>query len=84
MDDPSVIHDLEQAGSDAVSEAEQTATHIVAHVENVAASLLHDAEKDVIAALGHVHNLLSAMSGDVSAAKASVEAAILQFAKHLG
>lgn len=57
---------------------------IIAHVENIAASILHDADKDVISALGHVHNLLSSMTTDVTDARKSVEAAIVAFAKHLG
>lgn len=57
---------------------------IVAQGENIAATLLHDADKDVLTVLGHAHNLLSAMATDVTDARKSLEASIIAFVKHLG
>lgn len=71
----SEVQNIEQAVESAAADA-------VADVKSV----FVDTEKAVLAALGHVHNLLGGFSltAEVQAAKSGVESAIINFAKHLG
>lgn len=64
-----------------VLQAEQAVTGAV---HEVVAAVTGDAEKVAFAALGHAHNMLDALSADVSDARKSLEAAIIAFAKKIG